>query len=137
VKAAEHDPYAAMLRGALLPTLAVAVVALGVSAFLGSRALVGSALGAGVVVVFFALTLLVMRTVRTIAPELMLGVALLLYGTKIAVIGGLVFWLRGQEWLSPTSFAVTAFTCAVVWLAGQVRGFTRMRVLVADPEARS
>lgn len=136
MKAAEHDPYAAMLRGALVPTAVVALAALGVSAALGPRVLAGSALGAGLVVSFFAVTLLAMRAARRFAPEMLLGVALAVYGTKVAVIGGVVFWLRDQPWLSPTAFAATAFACAAVWLAGQVRGFTRARLPVTDIEAR-
>lgn len=128
------DPYRAMLRGALVPTLAVAVVALAISATLGSRVLTGSALGAVLVVTFFGLTLVAMGAARRIAPEMLLGVALALYSTKIAVLGGVVFWLRDQPWLSPTALAATAFACAAAWLAGQVAGFTRMRVLVADPD---
>ena len=128
------DPYRAMLRGALVPTLVVAVVALAVSGVLGGRAVAGAALGAVLVVTFFGLTLVAMRAARRVAPEMLLGVALALYATKIAVLGGAVFWLRDQPWLSPTALAATAFACAATWLAGQVVGFARMRVLVADPD---
>jgi len=135
VKAAASDPYLAMMRGALVPTLAVGLVAVAVSAVLGGRPLVGSALGAGVVVGFFGLTLLVMRAARSQPPEMQLGIAMALYSTKLVVVGGLVFSLRDQPWLSPTAFAVSAIACAVAWLVGQTVGFTRARVLVADPEA--
>ena len=128
------DPYRAMLRGALVPTLVVAAVDVAVSAPLGERPLTGSVLGAALVVAFFGVTLLAMRAARRVAPELLLGIALALYSTKIAVLGGAVFWLRDQPWLSANALAVTAFGCAVAWLAGQVVGFTRMRVLVADPD---
>lgn len=132
-RVARRDPYAEMLRGALLPTLAVAGAAVALSAALGARVLVGSALGAALVVTFFGLTLVAMRAARTVAPEMLLGIALALYSTKVAVLGGVAFWLRQEPWLSPTALAATAFTCAVAWLGGQVAGFTRMRVLVADP----
>lgn len=132
---AAADPYRAMTRGAIVPTLVVAAVAVAVAALVGRSALAGAALGAGVVVVFFGLTLLVMRAARRLAPEMLLGVALALYGTKVAVIGGLVLALRDQPWLSPPAFAVAAVACAVAWLAGQVAGFSRARVYVADPEA--
>ncbi len=127
------DPYRAMLRGALAPTLAVGLAGVATGALLGSRALLGSVLGAALVVTFFGLTLVAMRAARRVAPEMLLGVALALYSTKVAVLGGVVFWLRDQPWLSPTALAVTALACAAAWLAGQVLGFTRMRVLVADP----
>ena len=134
MKAAASDPYLAMMRGALVPTLAVGLVAVAVSAVLGGRPLVGSALGAGVVVGFFGLTLLVMRAARDQTPEMQLGVAMALYSTKVVVVGGLVFALRGQPWLSPTAFAVTVVACVLAWQVGQVLGFARARVLVADPE---
>jgi ATP synthase protein I len=127
------DPYRAMLRGALAPALAVTLLALAASVPAGGRALAGSAVGSAIVLGFFGMTLLGMRAARNVAPEMLLGVAMALYSTKIAVIGALVFWLRGQSWLSPTALAATAIVCAVAWLAGQVVGFVRMRVFVADP----
>lgn len=132
---AAADPYRAMTRGALAPTLVVAAIAVGASALTGPAAVAGAALGAGVVVVFFGLTLLLMRAARRLAPQMLLGVALALYGTKVAVIGGLVLALRDQPWLSPPAFAVAVVACAVAWLAGQVAGFRRARVYVTDPEA--
>jgi ATP synthase protein I len=124
------DPYRAMLRGALVPTAAVVLVATAAGLVLGGRVLAGAALGAAVVVAFFATSLLVMSAVRHAAPEMLLAAALSVYAAKVAVLGGLVFWLRDEAWLSPTAFAVTALACAVAWLAGQVRAFTRMRLPV-------
>jgi ATP synthase protein I len=135
--AAADDPYRSMLRGAVLPTAATTALAVGVAtAVAGVPALVGAGLGAALVAVFFGLSLLVLAAVRNIAPELLLGVALALYGAKVLVLGAAVLSLREATWLSPTAFAASAMACAVAWLAGQVRGFTRMRVLVADPAAR-
>lgn len=127
------DPYLAMMRGALLPTAAVGGLALAVAAVLegtgaGTGVLVGTALGAALVVVFFGLTLTVMRAARNVAPEMSLGVALALYSTKVAVLGAAVLGLRDESWLSPTALAVTAMACAVAWLVGQVRGLARARL---------
>lgn len=130
------DPYRAMLRGALVPTAVVAAAGLAVGLVLGGRVLAGTAVGAGVVVTFFGVTLLVMSAVRNAAPELLMAVAMSVYATKVAVMGALVFWLRDETWLSATAFAATAIACAVAWLAGQVRAFTRMRVPVVDPGVR-
>lgn len=128
------DPYWAMLRAALVPAAAVGLLSVGLGLLGGPRDVAGAALGAGLVIGFFGLTLLVMRAARRVAPEMLLGVALALYSTKIAVVGGIVFWLRDQPWLSPTALAVTAIACATAWLTGQVVGFTRLRLPLVDPD---
>ncbi|GMA88615.1 hypothetical protein GCM10025868_38650 [Angustibacter aerolatus] len=46
----------------------------------------------------------------------MLGVALVL--------------LSGADWLSGQALGVTIVVCTLVWLAFEMRAFTRMRVLV-------
>lgn len=131
--ATADDPYAAMLRGAGYPALVASAGAVAVCAVLGVPELLGALIASAVVLVFFASTLLVLRAFRDVAPAMVLGLAMLTYTTKVAVIGAAVLSLRDASWLSGTAFAVTALVVAVVWLAGEVRGFARARVLVSEP----
>lgn len=134
MKAAD-DPYAAMLRGAAVPTAVVAVVAVVVAALVaGAQGAVGALLAVVVVGLFFSASLLVMRAVARSNPHSVLAAALLTYVTKVGLLGLLLVLLADAQWLSGEAFALTALACAVVWLAFEVRSFQRLRILVA-PEA--
>jgi FtsH-binding integral membrane protein len=127
--------FAAMLRGSLLPTLVVGVIAVVVAAVLGdTRAAVSAALGAGLVVVFFSLSLLVMRQTAHLQPTAVMAVVLATYTGKILALGLAMVLLRDASWLSGQALALSIIVCTVVWLAFEMRAFTRLRILVA-PEA--
>jgi len=123
-------PFDAMLRGSLLPTLAVGVLAVVVAAFSGAKPAWSAALGAGVVVVFFSLSLLVMRRTAHLEPTTVMAVVLASYTVKIVALGLVMVLLRDATWLSGTALALTIIVCTVVWLGFEMRAFTRLRVLV-------
>jgi hypothetical protein len=121
-----------MLRGSLIPTLAVGAVVVVLAAVLGSgRDTTSAALGAGVVVLFFSLSLLVMRQTAHLAPVAVMSVVLATYTVKILALGVVMIVLRNASWLSGQVLAVAIIVCTVVWLAFEMRAFTRLRILVA------
>lgn len=125
------DPYAAMLRGALVPTLVAATICVVVAVVrAGAEGLAGSLVGAAVVVASFSSSLLVMRRTARSNPQNVMAAALLTYTTKIALLGLLLILLFDAEWLSGMAFALTAMACAAVWLGFEVRAYSRMRTLV-------
>lgn len=129
--AGADDPYAAMLRGALVPTLVVAVACIVVAVVrAGAEGLAGSLLAAVVVVASFSSSLLVMRRTARSNPQSVMAAALLTYTTKVGLLGLLLILLFDAEWLSGMAFALTAMACAAVWLAFEVRAYSRMRTLV-------
>jgi ATP synthase protein I len=66
----DRDPFAAMLRGAFVPTLAVGPVAVVVAAVVGgAKAALGAFLGFAVAIAFFALGLYVMRKLDSAADR--------------------------------------------------------------------
>lgn len=123
-------PFDAMLRGALLPTLAVGAVVVVVAAFAGARPAWSAALGVGVVVLFFSLSLLVMRRTAHLEPTTVMAVVLASYTVKIVALGLVMVLLRDAAWLSGTALALSIIVCTVVWLGLEMRAFTRLRVLV-------
>lgn len=126
-----QDPYRAMLRGGAVPALAAAVVAVVVAGLqVGGRGVAGSALASVVVVASFASSLLVMSRTAKVAPQLVMLVALTTYTGKVVVLGIVMVLFAGAGWLSGSAFALTAVAVAVVWLAGELRAFTRVRTLV-------
>ena len=130
-----REQFTAMLRGSLIPTVAVGVVAVVVAAVLGgAKPATSAALGAALVVVFFSLSLLVMRQTAHLQPTAVMAVVLTTYTGKILALGIAMVLLRDASWLSGQALALSIIVCTVVWLAFEMRAFTRMRILVA-PQA--
>lgn len=130
-----REQFTAMLRGSLVPTLVVGVVAVVLAAVLGgSTPATSAALGAALVAVFFSLSLLVMRQTAHLQPTAVMAVVLATYTGKILALGIAMVLLRDASWLSGQALALSIIACTVVWLAFEMRAFTRMRVLVA-PQA--
>lgn len=130
--ATADDPYAAMLRGALVPTLVAAAVCVAVSLREGTAGLVGSLLAVAVVIGSFSSSLLVMRRTARSNPNSVMAAALVTYTTKIGLLGLMLVLLQDAEWLSGTAFALTAMLCAAVWLGFEVRAYAKMRTFVFD-----
>ncbi|KQX69688.1 hypothetical protein [Angustibacter sp. Root456] len=132
-----REQFTTMLRGSLVATLVVGVIAVTLAAGLGgARTATSAALGAGLVVVFFSLSLLVMRQTAHLQPTAVMAVVLATYTGKILALGIAMIVLQSASWLSGQALALSIIGCTVVWLAFEMRAFTRMRVLVA-PQAEN
>jgi ATP synthase protein I len=129
-----RDPFAAMLRGAFLPTLLVGPVAVVVAAFVGGgKAVVGALLGFAVAIAFFALGLYVMRKLDSGAdPFRFLASALAVFFGQMIFLLLVILWLQGAEWLDGTAFGLSALAVALVWQVFQVVAYVRTRRLVFD-----
>jgi hypothetical protein len=122
-----------MLRTSALPTVAVSLVAVVVAAIAGgARPAWSAALGAGMVIVFFSLSLLVMQRTAGWQPTAVMSVVLATYTAKIVALGVAMILLRDASWLSGQALALTVIACTIVWLAFEMRAFTRLRVLVSS-----
>ena len=130
--ATAEDPYAALLRGSLVPTAVVAALAVVVAGLSSRGALFGAVLAAVVVLVFFSASLLVMRRTARTAPRNVMAVALVTYITKVGLLGLLLVAFKDATWLSGTAFALTALACAAVWLVAEIRAYSKVRLLVFD-----
>jgi ATP synthase protein I len=127
----EHDK--TILRGALLPTLVVGVLAVVVGAVVsGGKGALAAALGTVVVLAFFTVSQLVVG--RATNAALMMNLALLTYVVKILVLLILIGVLRDASWLDGQVFGLTVVACTLVWTAFEVRAFARLRILYADPD---
>jgi ATP synthase protein I len=134
VAAGPQDPYAALLRGAFVPTAIVALGCVVVAAVVSAAALYGAALAAVVVLAFFSTSLVIMRRTARSAPQNVMAVALVTYITKIGLLGVLLIVFKDATWLSGTGFAVTALVCAAVWLVSEIRAYSKVRLLVYSEE---
>ncbi len=125
-----------MLRGGLVPAAAVGVVAIAVStAVQGGLGAAGSALATVVVLLSSASTFLFLRRMAGLDPRVMFLGAMVGYFFKVGLLGVFLLVFRNAEWLSPTSFAVTAVVVSLVGTTGEVVAFTRVKTYIYDQPA--
>jgi len=131
---ADRDPFAVMLRGAFLPTVAVGPVAVVVAALVaGGKAALGAALGFVIALAFFALGLIVMRRLGgALDPLRFLASALAVFMGQMIFLLVVIMALKDASWLDGTAFGVTVLAVALVWQVFQVVAFVRSRRLVYD-----
>lgn len=128
--------FSAMLRGAALPTLAAGALGTLAGLLVDARSGWSAAVGALLVVGFFSISLLVMRQTAEREPAVVMGVVLLAYTGKLLALTIALFLLRDVSWLSTQALGLATICCTVVWLAFEVRAFSRLRILVAGTEVR-
>jgi ATP synthase protein I len=128
------DSFAELLRGSLWPTLVAAVVCIAVGLVSSPTAAWSAALGAGLVVGFFSLTLLVMRRTADLSPTTVMLVVMVTYTVKVLVLGLVMFAVRDVSWLSGYAVGVTITVCALVWLFFELRAYKRLRIFTYDPQ---
>ena len=129
-------PFAAMLRGALVPSLVAAplvVIALWVAR--GSRGGLAALLAVVVTIAFFAGGLAVMKRVTNANPLSLLAGALAVYLGQVLFLGIVIISLSSASWLDGTAFGIAALAITIVWQVGQVVAFMRMRKSVYDAPA--
>lgn len=119
-----------MLRGSLAPTLVVGALAVGAAAIAGAQQAGSATLGVLLVVVFFSLSLVVMQRTAHLEPTTVMAVVLASYTVKIVALGVVMIALRDAVWVSGPALALSIIVCTLVWLAFEMRAFTRLRVLV-------
>jgi ATP synthase protein I len=129
-----RDPFAAMLRGAFLPTLGVGPVAVVVAAIVGGgKAALGAFLGFAIAMTFFALGLLVMRKLDSAAdPMRFLASAMAVFLGQMIFLLLVIVALKDADWLDGTAFGLTALAVALVWQVFQVIAYVRTRRLAFD-----
>jgi ATP synthase protein I len=133
---AQPPPFAAMLRGTVIPTLCAAPVIVLVSwATRQSRGALAALLGVLIAVLFFAGGLYVMKRVTNSNPISVLVGALAVYLGQILFLGLVIYSLSGADWLDGQAFGLSVLAVALVWQLFQVVAFMRMRKPVYDEPA--
>jgi ATP synthase protein I len=125
------------MLGALVPTFAVGIVGILVSAFIrGKSGLFGALLAQLVVVMYFTVHLAVSAISRKLDPLTTFALALFSYFAKIALLG-LFLWLltrfTSRQTIDRGSFGVVAIALTVAWLAGEIRSFLKLRIHLPLP----
>ncbi|MFY0406303.1 hypothetical protein ACI6PP_04775 [Solicola sp. PLA-1-18] len=131
------SPVAPTLVASLVPTLVVSAVCVVVATLsAGASGLWGSLLGAGLVVVFFTVSLVVLGAARGVAPSLVLVLALSLYVGKVAALL-LAFVALTQagvlgDQLDRTSLGVTVIVATLAWTVGEIVASVKQREPLYD-----
>lgn len=125
-----------MLRGGLLPSLAVGIVAFAVFTWVEGRlGAAGSALAIAVVLASTVSTLVLLKRMAGLDPRVVFLGALVGYFTKVGLLGVFLLVFRNAEWLSPLAFAVTAIVVSLAGTIGEVVAFTRVKTYIYDQPA--
>lgn len=132
--ASQSDAFAQLLRGSVLPTALAGLVCAVIGLFSSPKAAWSAAFGALLVILFFSLTLLVMKRTADMEPIAVMVAALITYTFKVVLVGVAVFLLRDVSWLSPYAAGMTIIVCAVVWLFFEMRSYKHLRIFAYDPD---
>lgn len=129
----------AMLRGALIPTVATAVIATAVCSFIwGSPGAAGALLAQLIVVAFFASNLLVARISRDLEPMMVMALAMVSYMAKIIVLGLFLFLITTfvpEELCNRKAFGISAVAATFAWLGGEIVAFLRLKLHLQLPKS--
>ena len=117
-----------MLRGGVLPSVAVGVLAVAVSSVVqGALGAAGSGLAAVLVVVSAASTMVFLRRMAGLDPRVVFLGAMVAYFFKVALLGVFLLVFRNADWLSPMAFAVTAILVSLAGTTGAIHLLLRRR----------
>ena len=122
-----------MLRGGLVPSIAVGVVAFAVFVAIdGALGAAGSALAVAVVLASTVSTLVLLRRMAGLDPRVVFLGAMVGYFFKVGLLGVFLLLFRNAEWLSPIAFAVTAIVVSLAGTIGEVVAFTKVKTYIYD-----
>lgn len=122
---------------AAIPTAVVggAAIAVGAAAR-GSHGALGAAVGAAIVLVFFAIGQVVLARVIATNPTMAMTVAMTMYLVKIGVLFGLLLALRDTAAFDTQVFAATVLACTLAWTGAEVWAYGTSKPLYVDPDDR-
>jgi len=133
---ADRLPFAAMLRGALIPMVCGApVIVLVFWVTRQTRGGLAALLGVSIAVVFFAGGLYVMKRVTNATVLSVLAGALAVYFGQVIFLAVVILALSGAHWLDGKAFGLSVLAVALIWQLSQVVVFVRLRKPLYDEPA--
>ena len=126
-----------MLKGALIPSLVVGIIALVISTLIkGSAGLYGALLAQVVVLVFFLINIAVAAITKNVDPIATMALAMFSYFSKILILGAMMFFIgkfTNNSDINRMSFGLSAIALTFAWLGGEVRAYLKLRVHLPLP----
>lgn len=126
-----------MLKGALLPTVIVGVISIGLFSLLkGLHGFYGALVAQFVVVIFFLVHLLISKLSRNLDPMATMALAMFSYFAKVMVMGAFLLILTkftSREVIDRTSFGATALVLTAAWLGGEIKSYLSLKIHLPLP----
>jgi len=130
-----------MLRGALIPSFIVGVIAIIIcSIFAGFSGFLGALIAQFVVIIYFAIHIGVSRIARNLDPMSTMALAVFSYFAKLLFLGVFLYLLSAftsRETINRTSFGATAITLTFAWLGGEIASYMKLRIHLPLPDKTS
>lgn len=127
--------YWRVVRRSALITVAAAVVMIGICAGVaGLKGLYGALIGAGIVAVFFGISVFAVGRAAKVSPQMMMIAAMGSYIVKIIVLMIVVASLEKSTAFNPKTLALTALVCIITWCVTQVVLTVKSKMLYVDPD---
>ncbi|MEN9679536.1 MAG: hypothetical protein RLZ57_665 [Actinomycetota bacterium] len=127
-----------MLRGALIPTLIVGLISLGIFTLRnGSSGLLGALFAEVVVILFFLVHILISRVSINLDPMATMALAMFSYFAKVLLMGAALFAISkftNPETINRTAFGISAIALTFAWLGGEIRAYFKLRVTLDIPK---
>jgi hypothetical protein len=126
-----------LLRGALIPSLVVGVIAIIISTITqGNPGFMGALLAQLVVVMYFAVHIGVSKISRNLDPMSTMALALFSYFAKFILLGAFLYVLTrmtSRESIDRGAFGITAITLTFTWLGGEIRSYLKLKLHLPLP----
>ena len=130
-----------MLRGALIPSSVVGIIAIVVSTiFTGFSGFLGALIAQCVVIIYFAIHIGVSRIARNLDPMSTMALAVFSYFAKLLFLGVFLYLLStftSRETINRTSFGATAIALTFAWLGGEIASYMKLRIHLPLPESKN
>jgi DMSO/TMAO reductase YedYZ heme-binding membrane subunit len=128
---------ALLLKGALLPTAVVGVLAIAIATYFEGRAgLFGALLAQVVVLIYFALHILVSKIATNLDPVATMSLAMFSYFAKFLALG-LLLWLldrfTSETLVDRRSFGIAAVALTFAWLGGEIASYLKLKTHLPLP----
>jgi fructose-specific phosphotransferase system IIC component len=130
-----------MLRGALVPSFIVGIVAIGLSTFIvGLPGFLGALIAQFVVIIYFAIHIGVSRIARNLDPMSTMALAVFSYFAKLLFLGVFLYLLSAftsRDTINRTSFGATAIALTFAWLGGEIASYMKLRIHLPLPDSKN
>ena len=123
-----------------LATIAAVLSLVVVTVFNGRSGFLGGLLASITVIIFFSVQLLVARVSRDLDPTLTMLLAMISYFAKVILMGVFLVSIgrfTDRSTVDRTSFAISALVITMIWLATEIRSFTKIRFQMPLPKGTS
>jgi len=126
-----------LLRGALVPTFIVGIIAIGVSVLLrGLPGLSGALLAQAVVLIYFLVHIFISKISRNLDPMSTMALAMFSYFAKFMLLGAFLWALTkytSRTTIDRTSFGVSAIALTFAWLGGEIASYLKLKTHLPLP----